>query len=179
MKKLYHNTGMYALIIMLISAFTLSAQPMGNMQGQGMRGRKVWEKMSQIKKMKLLEILNLDEASADKFLAKYTAWENKIENQRQKIRNAFIDLHQSLQSEDKVNDIVKKTEIVTSLQDGMMKMIMDMRNDLKNVLDDVQYAKLIIFENNFKRNVGRLMMKRMKENKRGNRMNGGMNNMNR
>ncbi len=166
MKKLYHKTGMYALIIMLISAFTLSAQPIGNMHGQGKRGRNVWEKMSQIKKMKLLKILKLDEASSDKFLAKYTAWENKIENQRQKIQDAFIDLNQAMKSENNVNDIVKKTEIATSLQDGMMKLMIEMRNDMKNVLNDVQYAKFITFEHNFKMEMGTMLMKRSKKNNR-------------
>ena len=174
MQKLYLKIGMYALIIMLISAFTLSAQPFGNSQG---RGRQVWEKMSQMKKMKMLEILDLDEASANKFLAKYTVWEKKIEDQRQKIQDAFLDLKQSLNSVDKVSIIEKKTETVVSLQDGMLEMLKNMRNDMKNVLDDVQYAKYILFEHNFKRKMGQMIMKHMKG-KRGKNMNGGMNGMN-
>ena len=158
MQKLFLKTGFIALVIMFVSALTLSAQPYGDMQGKGQKAR---EKMSQIKKVKLLEILDLDEAAADKFLAKYTAWEKKIEAQRDKIQIAFDELQIALKAKKDKSELTKKTNAVISLQDGMMQMMKDMRSDMKNVLDDVQYAKYILFEHNFRKEMGKMLMKRM------------------
>lgn len=164
MLKFKCRIGIVALVILFVSALTLTAQPYGDMQGNG---RKVKERISQIKKMKLLDILDLDEASADKFLIKYSAWEKKIEAQRDKIQIALDDLQLTLKSSKDKSAITKKTNAVISLQDDMMKLMKDMRADLKNVLDEVQYAKYLLFEHNFRREMGKMLMKRMHGKKQG------------
>ena len=56
------------------------------------RNIKAKERIEQVKKVKLLEVLELDEKAADKFLAKYTAWENKIKDKREANETSFVQI---------------------------------------------------------------------------------------
>lgn len=50
------------------------------------------ERIAEFKKMKLLEVLDLDEKSSEKFLAKYNSAEKAIREKQEKLDEAILDL---------------------------------------------------------------------------------------
>lgn len=138
---------MYSVVILLI-ATQIIAQP-----------RKAKERISTIKKIKLLEILNLDEQSSDKFLAKYSNWENKIEEQMKKFDDAEEKLTASVKS-GKSTDLQSLTSNFIKERDKILEIAKERDNDLKTHLTDEQFAKYLIFEKRFRRELGEKIMKR-------------------
>jgi Spy/CpxP family protein refolding chaperone len=160
MLKSFLKTGAFALVLILMSAIAINAQPYGDMQGKG-HGRKARQKMTAMKKVKLLEILDLDAATSDKFLAKYTLWEKKIEEQREKVMEAYDNLEKSLKNYDNKAAISKATNEVINQQNQMIKLMQESRDDIKTILTDVQFAKYVLFEHKFRSELKRMIMKRM------------------
>lgn len=140
-----------ALTLLLTSA--LISQPPDN---------KAKERVKQIKKIKLLEILELDEPSSEKFLAKYTVWEKKIEDKMVNLDNAIEDLHSSLRKNDSKDVITNLTNKATLAQKDMMNILFDAQNDFKSILNETQFAKLVVFEHKFKDEMQKIIMDRMR-----------------
>lgn len=140
------------LLIAVFSAYTASAQP----------SPKAKDRIIQAKKMKLLEVLDLDEATSEKVLAKMTIWEKKLSGKRDAIENAARELHFSLQGKVSKDEIIKKTQAFTNAQDDFMSTVKEKMSDMKSVLSDVEYAKYVLFEDRFAKEIQRMIMKRMK-----------------
>jgi Spy/CpxP family protein refolding chaperone len=160
MLRLFLKTSTIALVVIFMTAIAANAQPYGDMQGKG-HGRKAHKKMAMMKKVKLLEVLDLDEATSDKFLAKYSLWEKKIEEQRDKVRDAYDELESALKNYKDKATISKATENVIAMQNQMVKLMQDSQNDIKTVLSDVQFAKYVLFEHRFRSELKKMIMKRM------------------
>jgi hypothetical protein len=143
-------------ILLLVALFTISnvsAQP----------SPKAKDRIMQAKKMKLLEVLDLDEATSEKVLAKVTIWEKKIFERRDAVEDAARELHFSLQGKVSREEIVKKTQAFTNAQDEFMKTVKEKMADMKSILNDVEYAKYILFEDRFAKEIQRMIMKKMKD----------------
>ncbi len=165
MLKSFLKNSTLALMVILFSATAINAQHYGSMHNGGMHGKgygkKAHKKMAIMKKVKLLEILELDEATSDKFLAKYTAWEKKIEAHREKVRNAYDNLDKVLKNNKDNATIAKASNEVCDLKQKMAVLIRGYQNDIKSILNDVQFAKFVLFDHNFRGELQRMIMKRM------------------
>ena len=84
---------------------------------------KAIEQLKQFKKIKLLEILDLDEATAEKFLVKYNANEKKVEEKKKLLDDAVQDLENSLKNVASKDEISKKTERVLQVTQEFQKAI--------------------------------------------------------
>lgn len=128
------------------------------------------ERIDMVKKMKLLEKLNLPDDEADKFLTKYTSYEKKIDEKFEALKNATNDLNQSIDK--KTNDIKAKADKIISLQEELNGITIEKQKSMKNVLSDENYAKYILFEHTFFRHLNNALMdckngkNNFKENKR-------------
>ena len=138
------------LLFMLIPVTVLDAKPRG----------KPKERIKQIKKMKLLEILKLDEAEADKFLVKYSSWENKIEDQKDIIDNTSDDLFDAIKGDASIEDIKKLSQKLLAEQEKFSNMQIEKLKAMKEILDDKNYAKYLVFEDRFFKELSEMMMKR-------------------
>ena len=146
------------ILILLISTSSIFAQ-----WGEGPgKGPKAKEKISMIKKMKLLEILDLDEKTSEKFLAKYTTWENKIQDKMAIVNNSIDDLEKSVQASDSKEVIVQKTTKVQQEQRDFSNLLFQSQEDIKTMLNEIQFAKFVIFEHKFKEELQKMIMKRMR-----------------
>ena len=128
---------------------------------------KAMEQLKQFKKIKLLEILDLDEATAEKFLVKYNANEKKVEEKKKQLDDAVQDLESSLKNVASKDEISKKTEKVLQLTQEFQKIIDESLQSMKSILNEVQYAKYIIFEQRFRGEVQRAIIERMKKRGKG------------
>ncbi len=134
---------------------------LGSVTTFAQRGIKAKERIDQVKKVKLLEILELDEKLADKFLAKYSAWENKIKDKRESNELLTEELEIAVKKGDKSEIAKLSTKYMDSMNE-FHKMMIDRNNDIKTILDEIQFAKYLIFEENFFKDIQKTMFKMMK-----------------
>ena len=110
------------------------------------------ERMDMIKKLKLLEILELDETTADKFLVKYSFYEKKKEEHYQAMQKAKEELELALQDKSK-EVIVEKTNKLVALTEEKHKLFLEKLKDMKSILSETEYAKYLLFDHSFFNNV--------------------------
>ena len=154
MKTSIFKTIALALLIIILSGafYTISAQ----------QPRKALERIGQMKKSKLLEILDLSEESSNKFLSKYTAWEKKVLEQKKAIDEASADLESSLRKGDGKDVLIQKSQKLIEAQVKLQNLNTEKLKAMKEVLNDVEYAKFLVFEDRFPKELQRMILKKQK-----------------
>ncbi|MGA2298984.1 MAG: hypothetical protein ABSG15_15675 [FCB group bacterium] len=127
---------------------------------------KAKERISMMKKMKLLEILNLDEAQADKFITQYTSWEKKMEEQRNAVDKASQDLGKSIKGDASNDEISKKSDVLIETQTKLQGIYFDKLKAMKSILNTKEYGKYLVFEDRFMKELQRILFKRGMEMKK-------------
>ncbi|MDD3125381.1 MAG: hypothetical protein PHV24_06115 [Candidatus Kapabacteria bacterium] len=123
------------------------------------KGQKAMQKLNQIKKMKMLEILELDNTVADKFLIKYNEWDKKIDEHRKKTDIARKELDLAISKGEDKTSLAQKTDAFTEILNEMPTIIKGRNNDIRAMLDAENYAKFILFEDRFMFDVQKHMFK--------------------
>ena len=144
----------YLLVIISFLAYGANAQP-PNPHAK--------ERVMQLKKIKLLEVLNLDEKTSEKFLAKYTSWEKKIIEKRDQIDLDMQDLEKAIRRDASKEEIVAKSNKAVADQKEMEALLFQAQEDLKSMLNETQFAKLIVFEHRFRGELQKAIMERMRK----------------
>jgi Spy/CpxP family protein refolding chaperone len=117
---------------------------------QGFMGQRWRERVLEFKKVRLLEILKLDEQTSVKFLNKYTKFSNEIDEieiERDRIVN---DLEAKLRKGDK-EGYDKGIKDLIELEKKEYELRMNFYNELKEILTEQQVAQVVVFERNFRR----------------------------
>lgn len=120
------------------------------------------ERISEFKKIKLLEILNLDEQTSEKFLAKYNFAEKIITEKLEKLQDAMLDLEYALRKKSGKEEITKNTQKVMDAQHDLLNTMFEQQKQIKTVLNEEQFAKYLLFENKFRGELQRLLIERAK-----------------
>ncbi len=125
------------------------------------------ERFMQLKKIKLLETLDMNEQTANTFLFKFT----KMEKDLAQVRDEIDDLNNNLKKLVQQNADDKTLEEALEKIDSKMKEMFNIRKtfmeDAKKLLNTKQYAKFILFEFSFEKQVHRLLMKKHRGGRRG------------
>lgn len=138
------------VFVITFSGFEVSAQP----------AFKAKERIKQMKKIKLLDILELSEEEADKFIIKYNAWENKVDAQREEIDKISDELFDLLKKESATEEIQKQSARLLTAQEKFFGIQIEKLKSFKEILTPVNYAKLLVFEDRFIKELGKMMMDR-------------------
>jgi uncharacterized protein YukE len=156
-------------IIAFIFALTNTYATMHTGKGQekGEHNGKFREKVDQIKKIKLLEILNLDEAKADKFLAVYTMWDNKVNEQRKALDELSDKMRDALKSNASKDDIAKMNKDFVNQWKEFQNTVNEKSKAVSNILSETEYAKYLIFEHEFPKEIQKILMNRFMKGGRG------------
>ena len=140
------------IFIILLMPFT------GKSQGMGMDDHpKAKERIQQLKKVRLIDILELDEASAEKFFARYNQYQKAVEDARANLKEAVSDLERNVQSKSG-KDYSKKSDVVIEKQVILANAMTERLKAMKSILTEEQYAKYIVFENNFAGQLQKMLM---------------------
>ena len=156
MQKSYLNVWLliFVLVFTTFSLTNISAKE---------QNLKAKERVQQIKKMKLLELLNLDEAASEKFLSKYTVWEKKLNEKRDAIESAIDELQSNLRKKISNNDIVQQSNKILSLRSDLFSSIQESQKDIKSILNDTQFATYLVFEHKFRKEMEKMLMDKMRK----------------
>ncbi|MBI3579512.1 MAG: hypothetical protein HY089_08920 [Ignavibacteriales bacterium] len=129
----------------------------------GPMGRPPQERVEQFKKIRLMEVLQLDEQTAIKFFARYNKHAESFRENRMK-RNAALDqvvLMKKTNAADK--DFEKIIHEVRSLDAQLTETWLKYLDELSEVLTTKQMAEYLAFEKNFTQNLRDLMNEIQKE----------------
>ena len=124
---------------------------------------KAIKRIQQVKKMKLLDELEIDDKQADKFIIKYTAWDDKIIGMKDQIDIARKELDLSIQKKEDKNELMKKAIKFLETMTEMNKLIQEKNYEMRSVLTEEQYAKFLIFEDRFMHDLQKTMFRMMKK----------------
>jgi hypothetical protein len=120
------------------------------------------ERIEMLKKMKLLEILNLKENEADKFLVKYNSTEQTIKEKQKNLDLAADELGLSLRANANEKEIIEKTNKMLQNQKELQDAMTKKYEVMKEVLAPKDFAKYVIFEKRFVERLRKLIMDKAK-----------------
>jgi hypothetical protein len=114
-----------------------------------LQNNQIKDKINQLKKIKLIDILRLDENTVDKFFARYGEQERKVEEQRLQLKNSLNQLEQAIHNNAAEKEIQQLIQNIHHKDIALVNATIEKQKALKSLLDDQQYAKLIVFEHQF------------------------------
>jgi len=115
-----------------------------------------------MKKMKLIEILNLDEQSSEKFLVKYSTYEKKVEEQRMAVDAVADELGAAIKKDASKDDIANLTDKLINTQSKLSDAYLEKLKAFKSVLEPKEYAKFLVFESKFMKELQGILLRMAK-----------------
>ncbi|MBX7154509.1 MAG: hypothetical protein U0Y96_11755 [Candidatus Kapaibacterium sp.] len=156
-------TPVNTLLTLFVSCMLITSSFAQDMMQDETRGEQIKERVMQLKKAKLLDMLDLSSDVADKFLVQYNAGQKKIDAAKKALDDAIKDLNQTVKNKGSQSDITNKTEIVLKYYDVWLSAARERITMLKPLLNAEQYAKLMMFEIKFPEVLQKLIMMRNKK----------------
>jgi hypothetical protein len=119
-------------------------------------GGKAKKQIEQLKKLKLIEVLNLDDATAEKFFVRYNAEQKKVDDARKSFEDAMKELDKANNSgnSDKVKQLTQQT-LDKNIQ--LQNTTNGMLRSIREILNEKQYADYLVFEANFQKQLDELL----------------------
>ncbi len=108
------------------------------------------ERILEFKKVRLLEILKLDEQSSVKFLSRYTKFSNDIEQIEIERGRIINEIEAMLKRGDK-EGYNKSLQELIELGKKEYELRLNFYNELKDILTEQQIAQVVVFEWRFRR----------------------------
>ncbi|MCX6121369.1 MAG: hypothetical protein NTX44_07080 [Ignavibacteriales bacterium] len=121
------------------------------------------ERIEQFKKVRLMEVLKMDEETSIRFFARYNKYEETLRT-IQKDHNALIDQLQDLTKSNANNsDIEQAIKDIGMSEEKIAETRSKFLEELKGVLSLKQIAEYVVFERNFNKNLREIMRDIAKE----------------
>lgn len=123
------------------------------------------KKLQQFKKMRLIELLDFDEAASEKFFVRYNSFEKRIHEIRKQLRDVGKAISEGVES-GKKNVGEQKEQEILKLIDELASVQKEKLSSLKSLLNQEQYSKLLAFEFTFMDEVQEIFSKRLQRSRR-------------
>lgn len=136
------------------STFSADATPSTPKQDGG----KAKKQIDQLKKLKLIEALNLDDATAEKFFVRYNAEQKKVEESRKALEDATNELEKAKSSgnSDKIKQL---TQVMLDKHKHLQDANNEFLRSIREVLNEKQYADFLVFESKFQKQLTEILSK--------------------
>ena len=122
--------------------------------------RQFFNKYEQLEKIKLLEILNLDEETAIKFFARMNEHKNTQMNLLEAKKKYLDKIEQLLDTNKPGNEFREIVEEINGIEIKLIKQKVDFFESIRDLLSDEQVAKLILFDYKFKKDIRDLLIEK-------------------
>jgi hypothetical protein len=123
-----------------------------------LQNNQIKDKINQLKKIKLIDILRLDENNVDKFFARYGEQERKVEEQRLQLKKSINQLEQAIYNNATEKEIQQLIQNIHNKDIALVNTTIEKQKALKSLLDEQQFAKLIVFEYQFMTKLQKALM---------------------
>ena len=143
--------------ILMLASLALGQEPMP-MRGPGA------QRLEQYKKLRMMEVLKLDETTSLKFFARYNRFQEDLRSLNEK-KNGYIDELQSLRRQDASDaEYQRVLEKLRALGKPAIEIRENFLDEISSILTPKQVAEYVVFERNFVQNV-REIMREMQQNR--------------
>lgn len=119
---------------------------------------RAFQKMEELKKIKLIETLQMDEETSIKFFSRRTEHIKKIEGLNEH-KDRQIEIIEDLVRNKKEGALKKAVEEYYQIKDKIHKERQNFFNSISDILTEEQLAKFIVFEERFRSEVSALLLK--------------------
>jgi len=143
------------IIILLICTYSLIAQA-----GPERNKRHFSKRFEELEKIKLLENLDLDEETTLKFFSRRNQSKNKLEKLMEEKEQLFNEMEEMLNKEEKDSDYGLFIEQLFKLEMKMMNEKSAFINSLDDILTKKEILKVILFEQNFRKDIRDLLIEK-------------------
>lgn len=143
-----------ALVLTIILTFTFGYV---NAQKQPLKSM---ERIQSLKKIKLLEILELNEAEADKFIVKFNEYEKNVLDKFNKFEDVCEELRIAIYNNDYKN-IEKLNDNYIVANKELNKAVQDKFDNIRKILPKEKFAKYLVFERRFQNELRKQVFKRL------------------
>jgi flagellar hook-basal body complex protein FliE len=117
--------------------------------------------MEELKKIKLIEILEMDESTSIKFFARRSEHQKKIEGLHKTAKLQIDQLDELIKDEKNSSDQVLKKSIdeISQIQENISRERQSFIKSAAEILTPIQMAKLVVFEERFRDEVSGILFK--------------------
>lgn len=126
------------------------------------------KKIEDLRKVKLLEILDLQDDQVEKFFSVYNRHQKTHDKLKRELDALSAQLQEDLEQDASDAVVATKTEELRKLIRQMGDEINSRFDDVKNVLSKKQYAQYVVFEARFRDELQRKIMERVRKQRRDN-----------
>ena len=151
----------YFTILLLVCIHSLVFGQDGHF---GPKDKEAAEKIFQLEKIKLIEVLEMDEETAIRFFAR----RSELKKATDEIQNKIEEIIKNLEAADKAGKVYTDNELITYINDfNNLHLQMGQRrtefiNSLNDILTYNQIGRLIVFERKFKDELRNALFKERK-----------------
>jgi len=138
---------------LLVFGFAAVARPAFAQENQVPAPGRALERVEQFKKIRLMEVLYLDEQSSIKFFARYNKHQELLRDLRQKQIQALGRVQASRKAKAADVEYDKIVEELLSLENKATEAKAKYIDELKQVLSSKQLAEYLVFETRFQQNL--------------------------
>lgn len=117
------------------------------------------ERIEQLKKIKLLDILQLSEERSTKFLSKYNEMDRQTEEKKLEMEHEMKILEVKIKSNAPEEEIKAQTEKALKAYKAYHESLKNKMDEMKSMLTDIEFAKFLVFESQFHEEVRKIIMK--------------------
>ena len=149
------------IIILLIATSLLTVNSFAT-EKQKQKSKDFRQKISQIKKIQMLDELDLSEEQSEKFLLLYNNWNKQIEVARSKVDSARRELKKFLKDTTasySASQYSQKTDNFLTCLNSMQNLIEKRNASIKSSFPGEIYARYILFEEDFMVNLQKKYMR--------------------
>jgi hypothetical protein len=134
-----------------------------NNNDKNVHSPKAKERMDMVKKMKMIEVMELDEAKSEKFLLKFNDYNKRTEENRKRHRELVAKLDDAIKNN--LKEITQLNIQVMNSNEEFNKINSEKIHELKGILSETEFAKYLVFENKFINEVFNCFMHNSHKNK--------------
>jgi len=128
--------------------FLVMLLPVNSLQADNKIGSpRAKERINMLKKLKMIEAMELDEAKSEKFFAKFNTHSKQLEDKRIEQRELTKKLNDATKNNSK--EISALTEQLLKTHEEFNQMNSEKNKDLRTVLSEMEFAKYLVFESRF------------------------------
>lgn len=124
---------------------------------------KMMQKVEDLRKMRLLDVLNLQGDQVERFFASYNRLQGSVLTTKREMDRLAIDLREATESRNDDATLKSKTDAVVAAMKAFEDAVNRRHAELKPLLSTKQYAIYIAFEARFQEELTRLIMQRARK----------------
>ncbi|MBZ0198441.1 MAG: hypothetical protein K8H86_01135, partial [Ignavibacteriaceae bacterium] len=144
--------------ILLLLMLSLAVNFAADAQNRKMGGN---DKIEQLEKLRLIEILNLDEETSIRFFTRHSEFKKVTEDYHTRLDNQIKVLDELIKNGNQSSSAEYKKQIneYWKTESELVNERKKFYDSLSNLLTDEQIAKLIVFERHFRDEIRHILMK--------------------